>query len=115
MPDNDKIIPKDGKKYDMGKLAYDCIDVEALEDLAMVMSYGRAKYNENPTDPNWKKVDDGWNRYYAALLRHLFATRKGEFIDPESGFPHMAHVLFNCMCLNHFAKLEYEKSKPKGL
>ena len=103
----------DGLKFDTGgdKLRYDCIPVEELEELARVFTYGAKKYKENPTDPNWKKVEDGYNRYYAALLRHLFATRKGEYLDTESGFPHMAHVIFNAMTLSHFTRLKYENKR----
>lgn len=35
------------------------------------------------------------DRYYAALLRHVMAWRSGESNDPESGMPHLWHVLTN--------------------
>lgn len=98
-----------GKKFDGDKKArWDCVPFDILEDLAKVLGYGAEKYNENPTNPNWPKVKDGYNRYFAALMRHLVADRKGEYLDKESGFPHMAHAMFNVVCLSHFSK---EKQK----
>lgn len=94
-----------GDKFDKRKKArWDCVPFEVLEGLAEVMGYGAEKYSENPNDPNWIKVEDGYNRYFAALMRHLVADRKGEYIDPESGFPHMSHAMFNVVCLSHFSK-----------
>lgn len=99
-----------GKKYDEDKLRWDCLPIEEVEEAVKVMTYGAKKYNENPQNPNWKKVDDGFNRYYAALLRHLVEVRKGNFIDKESGFRHMAHVIFNALALSYFSK---EKENEK--
>src|SRR3990172_8045541 len=47
---------------------------------------------------NWKDCDD-WNRYYAALLRHMFAWKRGEKFDKDSGFSHLAHAGANLMFL----------------
>ena len=33
--------------------------------------------------------------YYSALMRDLVAWRKGEAIDPDSGMPHLWHVITN--------------------
>ena len=93
-----------GKKQDQNKLRLDLLPVSELKARAEVMTYGSKKYNENPHDPNWKKVEDPLNRYYAALLRHLFAWRDGEFIDSESGLPHLSHAIFNVVCLSWHSK-----------
>jgi hypothetical protein len=47
----------------------------------------------------WRTVPDAKARYTAALGRHFNAWRSGEEIDPESGLPHLAHVLCNAVFL----------------
>jgi len=44
-------------------------------------------------DNNWKNVDDIDNRYFAALMRHVIARRKGEVIDQDSGRSHLSHAV----------------------
>lgn len=78
-----------GKKYDTGKLRYDLVKPEMLEAIAEVMTYGANKYGDN----NWQGVET--DRYYAALMRHLQAWRKGELVDEESGLHHLKHALCN--------------------
>jgi hypothetical protein len=104
---------QDGKKFDTDKPDWSLLPIEEVDACVQVMTYGKNKYNENPNDPNWKKVEDGYNRYYAALLRHLVATRKGEYLDPESGHPHMAHVIFNALTLSYFTRLKYGNKRQK--
>ena len=41
---------------------------------------------------NWRKVPNGSERYYDALMRHLEKWRSGEIDDPETGLPHLAHA-----------------------
>jgi hypothetical protein len=59
----------------------------ALEQIAEVLTYGAAKYDAN----NWCR-GARWGRYYAALLRHLFAWWRGEDRDAETGLSHLAHA-----------------------
>lgn len=91
-----------GNKNDAGKLRYDLIPTETLESLAEVLTYGANKYAEN----GWQTVYHAEDRYYAALLRHLIAWRKGESHDPESGLHHLKHVLANAAFLQFFNKSE---------
>ena len=81
----------EGMKNDRldGKTMYELVPIEAIEEIGKVMTYGAGKYAPN----NWQKVDQ--KRYYAALLRHLFAWFKGETHDPESGYHHLSHVITN--------------------
>ena len=82
------------QKHDAGKSRPDLLPVEALEVIAQIMAHGAAKYGPE----NWKDCDD-WNRYYAALLRHMFAWKRGEKFDKDSGFSHLAHAGANLMFL----------------
>lgn len=93
-----------GKKYDSGKLRYDLIDPYALEGLAEVLTFGAQKYADN----SWQGLENAKDRYYAALIRHLEARRKGELVDSESGLMHSSHVLANAMFLHYFDKGELD-------
>lgn len=70
----------------------------ALFDVARVLTFGAQKYGPN----NWQGLADYENRYYAALLRHLYAFGGGEAKDPESGLHHLAHA--GCCALFLLAK-----------
>ena len=41
---------------------------------------------------NWCEHPMKASTYYNAIQRHLNAWWQGEDLDPESGFPHMAHI-----------------------
>ena len=94
---------KEGVKYDKGKLRYDLIPSDALEQLAAVYTIGADKYEDN----NWRKGMK-WSRPFAALMRHAWAWFRGEDIDPESGLNHMIHAAWNCFTLVNYAKTHPE-------
>ncbi len=77
-----------GRKYDQEKTRLELLPVVPLVWIALALGYGVVKYGVD----NWKRVPDGRTRYTGALLRHLFAAMRGEFLDPESGLPHLAHA-----------------------
>lgn len=95
-----------GKKSDVGKIRWDCVPFEMVEGIARVMSYGANKYNEDPDNPNWIKVEYGKHRYFAAMMRHFMADRKGEVLDPDSGLEHLDHFLFNALAYAYFKRNE---------
>lgn len=72
----------------------DLIPFEILDDVAKVLANGAKKYGRH----NWRKGMD-WSRLQSALLRHYSAFADGEDIDPDSGLPHMSHVIVNAMFL----------------
>lgn len=78
-----------GKKYDSDKLEWDLIPFETLEEVVKVLMYGTKKYSKY----NWQIVGNAEVRYFNALLRHLFAFKKGEKTDPETGLSHISHAL----------------------
>ena len=86
----------EAKKYDTSKARMDLVPLSTIESVAKVLTMGAQKYAEN----SWQELPDFWKRYKAALLRHLTAIDKGELIDPESGLPHIDHVLCNAMFLS---------------
>ena len=105
MEDKDKKewLKREGVKYDGGKLRYDLIPADALEELAAIYTMGAKKYE----DHNWRKGMK-WSRPFAALMRHAWSWFRGEDIDPESGLNHMAHAAWNCFTLINYAKTHPE-------
>ncbi len=75
-----------GKKYDNGKPRMDLLPMDALMEVAKVLTFGAVKYG----DRNWELGLDH-NRMRAAKMRHDAADAMGEEIDPESGLLHKAH------------------------
>ena len=87
-----------GVKFDGGKTRWDLMPWSEAEEIAKVLTFGADKYSAD----NWKSVADPEGRYFAAAMRHLVAWEKGERIDPESGFSHLAHAACCLMFLMYF-------------
>lgn len=106
--------PKAGVKLDAGKApvaqAFVAYFSRAMEAIARVSQYGAEKYKVAYSEQNWRKVENGQNRYADALQRHFAAHLAGETIDPESKQPHLAHVGWNAMAL-----LELQDAMPEKL
>lgn len=96
-----------GQKHDQDKPRYDLIPANAVDELAKVLTFGAEKYAPN----SWQNVEDGLNRYRAALLRHTFAIQRGETVDSESGLPHSAHAMCCAAFIVELEKLELENIK----
>ena len=69
------------------KIRVDLLPTMPLLEIAEVLTYGAKKYGDN----NWCR-GARWGRYYAALLRHLFAWWQGKDRDEETGYSHLAHA-----------------------
>lgn len=89
-----------GAKFDQGRVEYGLIPPFALHEIAKVLTFGAQKYQRD----NWKHVPDASRRYFDALERHIWAYKRGEEVDSESGLHHLAHA--GC-CLMFL--LEHEK------
>lgn len=92
--------PVEGVKFDQDKARWDLLDYTFVGDAVDVLTFGAKKYGPN----SWKKVENGEERYFAALMRHIVAWRKGEAIDSETGKSHLAHALCNLMFIYNFDK-----------
>jgi len=66
-----------------------------IQLMGKVHTNGAAKYGRF----NWREHQVSSTVYYDAALRHLMAWFNGETIDPESGLPHLAHVMACCNIL----------------
>ena len=92
-----KANPEIGRKYDAGKPMYGLIPADALEEVVKVLTYGAMKYNEPIDQENWRHVPTPQPRYFNAAQRHLWADKRGEEIDSESGLYHLAHAISSLM------------------
>lgn len=99
-------------RYNTGKpeLSYILDVMPALHDMVAVMEFGGKKYERN----NWQK---GFPRekLLDSMLRHIDAFYSGEDIDPESGLPHVGHILCNAAFLGyHFGSRSEYWNKKEG-
>jgi hypothetical protein len=93
----EKCTETKGFKKDGGKPRPALLGAHALEGLGRVLAYGANKYD----DDNWRQ-GMRWRRVADALLRHLLAYLRGEDNDPETGLPHIDHLLCNAMFLSEY-------------
>lgn len=73
---------------------YDLIPPKALEYLALIYGKGSLKY----ADRNWEKGYK-WGLSFRALMKHAWAAWRGEWLDPESGLPHLMHAAWHCFTI----------------
>jgi len=67
-------------------------DPNGWDHMVKVLEYGAEKYERN----NWRRSGDKC-KIIDSLLRHLKYMVKDEYIDDDSGLPHIGHVLCNIM------------------
>ena len=83
-----------------GKLMWELLPLQDIEDVVKVYTEGAKKYGPN----NWQNLDNGYQRYKAALFRHLVEYEKGNEFDEETGCRHLAQVVWNAIALLHISK-----------
>lgn len=76
---------------------FDLLPWAALEQVARVYGYGATKYEPD----NWRK-GYSWRLNLGALVRHISRFACGEWLDIESGLPHLAHAIWHCLTLITF-------------
>ena len=122
-------------RYNQGKPKWSLVHFQSLEPLVRVLEYGAHKYSifcnelgdefkgseiapeqvkmwnlkiQSSGVENWKKGLDQ-KEILDSLTRHLFALISGEENDPESGLPHMGHIMCNALFY------QYHKNKENDL
>jgi hypothetical protein len=85
-PLTDEANPKDvlGQKKSALRLVPPALAIE----VAPVMQLGAKKYGPY----NWREKPVRLAVYLEAMLRHVYAVMDGEWLDSESGRPHVAHI-----------------------
>lgn len=91
-----------GRKYDTGKPDWSLVPADEIEDVVKVFTMGAEKYGRE----NWKSVENGMFRYFAAMMRHIKKYKKyletGDeelLYDDESGLHHLSHAMTNAVFL----------------
>src|SRR5574344_705409 len=82
------------------KLRWDLLPLEEVEDIVKVFTAGANKYGDN----NWQHLENGYQRYKAAMFRHLLEYEKGTEFDGETGCRHLAQVAWNAMAMLYLSK-----------
>jgi hypothetical protein len=85
------------KHFSSGKLGIDQIPLEVIAEVGLVYTYGEGKYGRD----NWLKGTD-WSEFAGSLFRHYTKFMLGEDIDPETGLPHLAHLIWNAIAIETF-------------
>jgi hypothetical protein len=88
--------PDDNPKTIYGEAKFRISDtpVNSIRLLGLVHNNGAKKYGAL----NWRDHTVSASVYYNAAWRHMAAWYEGEDLDPESGLPHLAHVMA-CMSI----------------
>lgn len=103
----------EGKKNDFldKKLRWDLLPLEEIEDIVKVYTAGSIKYGDN----NWQNLENGYQRYKAAMLRHLLEYEKGNTIDKDTDCHHLAQVAWNAIAMLWISKHTFRKATVEDL
>ena len=82
------------------KPMWELLPLQDIEDVVKVYTAGAKKYGPD----RWQNLPDGYNRYKAALFRHLVEYEKGNWLDEETGCIHLAQVAWNAIAMLHIEK-----------
>lgn len=91
--------PTKAARFNNGKLRWSLVHFQSLEPLVKVLMFGAQKYD----DHNWKKGLPP-NEILESMQRHLAALIDGQTHDPESGLPHIGHIMCNAMFYSYFTE-----------
>jgi len=69
------------------KAPLEFLRLDGVQEMCRVFEYGAKKYGKN----NYLLGHQD-SQLTAAALRHILAYQSGEHVDPETGYPHLAHA-----------------------
>jgi hypothetical protein len=92
-------------RFNEGKLQWTMMDFKSMAPMIQVLMYGAKKYDRD----NWKKACPKKLDLLDSLERHFIGLVAGESVDPESGLPHIGHLMCNAMFYS------YWEQKTNGL
>lgn len=81
-----------GLRYNGGKNRLDLIPCSLIDGVGRVLTFGAQKYAPD----NWRKFNQQQvKECIGSAMRHIEQYRQGNWLDPESGLPHLAHAATN--------------------
>lgn len=80
--------PKDIAAREESRVPLQLLEPVADEGIARVLENGAEKYGHR----NYAKVPIELTTYVGAIRRHAAAILRGQWLDPDSGQPHLAHI-----------------------
>lgn len=94
--ENEKLYKEDeldqGLRYNGGKNRLDLIPCSLIDGVGRVLTFGAQKYAPD----NWRKFNQQQvKECIGSAMRHIEQYRQGNWLDPESGLPHLAHAATN--------------------
>lgn len=92
---DEKESRKDDKKDN--KPMWQLFPLAELSGVVDVYTAGAKKYGEN----RWQNLEDGENRYFAAMCRHWVEHLRGNEIDQEDGCLHIDKCIWNLIAVRH--------------
>jgi hypothetical protein len=96
-----------GKKFDIGKLRWDLLDLNLLNGAVGALTMGATKYS----DKGYLTVPNRESRYKSAFMRHYTKfIKNSQEKDNESGLFHLDHAICNLIILREFLQEELDKS-----
>jgi hypothetical protein len=103
-PKESTVEPKEGLRYNKGKIRYSVLSPAAMEAEALVTIFGGMKYDHS----NFKKFKateaEAKEEFIDCMFRHMMKIIRGEDMDPESLQHHAAHICWNA---NRLIDLHY--------
>ena len=90
---------------------WELLPLKDIEDVVRVYTAGAKKYGPN----RWQDLPDGYNRYKAAMFRHLLEHEKGNEIDKDTGCLHIAQVAWNAIALLHIVREQIGEEKLNAM
>ncbi len=106
---NNSETKETARRYSKGKLRYDLLPQEAIEEIVKVYTNGANKYSDFDDDGNmiydagfnWRKGQN-WLELVACAKRHIAEFEKGEDFDPDPEMKktlHLANACWNLMAV----------------
>lgn len=111
MPPELTEAPVTALRYNAGKPDYTLMDFKSMLPMIKVLDYGAKKYTVKITGQGEVSGRENWKLPMApkeilkSMLRHVAALSDGEELDPESGLPHIGHIMCNAMFYSYHSNL----------
>lgn len=80
-------------RLNAGKPPLHLLPPDALVMVARVLEFGAEKYQSR----GWERGELSWADCCRAMLAHTWRVLGGQWLDPESGCPHVAHIACNAL------------------